>query len=274
MPESTNPSAPYTASVELIRTWGQAENGDVYEVALRPHLLDELHRRWPPLGLTRHAEQPHGPVVARIGLSDKWVIVPDVEESGDEPPLLAWDQLEQSLTVFTAHRLERTVAVHAAVFALDGSCVVVPASSDGGKSTLTVAAARAGATVLSDEYTLIDPTTGMVTGWHRPVRIRRGGGSVDRLPLAVRHDPVPVALLAVLDYHPGGRTTFAPISQAEAVGHILAHTLCARIRPDDAFDAAVAVARVATALAGPRGEADATIDELRRLSRREAGFEQ
>ena len=101
----------------------------VFKAALRPHLVDELRRRCPPLALMRHIDQPPGPVVARVGLSDAWVIVPDEEESGGNRPPLAWDQLQQSLTVFTAHRLARLVAVHSAAFRWDGKCVMVPASS-------------------------------------------------------------------------------------------------------------------------------------------------
>lgn len=256
---------PSLTHVELMRRWGEAENGDVYEVAIRPHLFPELDRRWPPLGLKRHAEQPDGPVVARIGLSDTWVIIPDVEESGDNPPLLAWDQLEQSLTIFTAHRLVHLVAVHAAAIAWDGRAIIVPASSGGGKSTLTVAAAKAGATVLSDEYALLDASTARVSGWHRAVRILRDDGGVDRLHLAVAHEPLPVGLIALISHVPGGVNTFAPISSATAVGEILAHTLSARSRPHEALNAAMAVARGTPAISGPRGEATEAVLELRRL---------
>lgn len=254
--------------MDLARVWGRGENGDIYEVALRPHLIAELERRWPSIGLERHLERPKGPVVARIGLSNTWVIVPDVEKSGDAPPLRAWDQLEQSLTVFSAHRLNRLVAVHAAVFAWDGKAVMVPASSGGGKSTLTVAASVAGATVLSDEYTLIDPTTGMVSGWHRPVRLKREDGGVDRMHLAEVHGPIPVALIAAVKYVPGVCAAFSYITPAEAVGHILEHALCAKYRPDETFDAAIAVARNADAVSGIRGDAGATVVELRRLVER------
>lgn len=116
----------------LERRWGVAESGEVYEVAVRPHLLDELRRRWPPVGLERRSSSV-GPVVARIGLSDVWVVVPDIEASGDSPPPVAWDLLERSLAVFTSLRLSRLVAVHAAVIERDGRALVVPATSGGGK---------------------------------------------------------------------------------------------------------------------------------------------
>jgi hypothetical protein len=251
--------------VELVRIWAEADNGDVFEVAIRPHLIPELERRWPPFGLARYAEQPGGPVVGRIGLSDRWVIIPDVEVSGDDPPLLAWDQLEQSLTVFAAHRLDSVVAVHAAAFAWGDRAVIVPAPSGGGKSTLTVAAADAGAKVLTDEYALLDPSTGRVTGWHRAVRLLRNDGGVDRLHLATPHVPMIVGLVASISHVPGGANAFSPISAAEAVGRILEHTLCARDRSAEAFEAAVAVARGASAVSGNRGEAAEAVIELRTL---------
>ena len=99
------------------------------------------------------------------------MVVPDAEGAGNNPPLVAWDLLERSLAVFAAHRLSRLVAVHAAVIGWHGRALVVPAVSGGGKSTLSLAAHQVGASVMSDEYALIDPETGFVTGWHRPVRI-------------------------------------------------------------------------------------------------------
>ena len=114
----------YPLDPTLERRWGVADSGDVYEVAVRPHLIDELRRRWPPLGLERRSTAC-GPVLARIGLSDRWVVVPDAETSGDDPPEVAWDLLERSLAVFAALRLETLVAVHAAVIGWHGKALVV-----------------------------------------------------------------------------------------------------------------------------------------------------
>lgn len=43
----------YPFDPTLERRWGVADNGDVYEVAVRPHLLGGLRRRWPSLGAPR-----------------------------------------------------------------------------------------------------------------------------------------------------------------------------------------------------------------------------
>lgn len=160
---------------------------------MRPGLVEELDRRWPPLGLRREL-RPVEPLEARFGLSDEWLIVPDVTESGDSPSPVAWDLMEPELGLFAVTRLRRLVAVHAAVIVWNGRALIVPAASGGGKSILSIAAAAAGAGVLSDEYALIDPGTGLVTGWRRPVRRRRDDGSIERL------DRTAAAMRAVLGW--------------------------------------------------------------------------
>ncbi|MCB1031676.1 MAG: hypothetical protein KDA95_10075 [Acidimicrobiales bacterium] len=251
----------YPIDPTLERRWGVAESGDVYEGAVRPHLIDELRRRWPPIGLKRQST-PAGAPVARIGLSDKWIVVPDAEVSGDNPPLLAWDMLERSLAVFSAHRLTKLVAVHSSVVAWKGRALVVPALSGGGKSTLTRAAHNAGATVLSDEYTLIDPGTGLVTGWNRPVRILTSGDGIDRLDIAVRSEPIPVGAIAFLTHDAHKANNWATISRGDATGKLLTHTICGTTRPNESLDAALAATADARLVAGTRGEADDAIVEL------------
>ena len=200
--------------MDLARFWGVAETGEAIEVAVAPSLVGELDRRWPPLGLERRTE-PATPVTARVGLSNSWVIVPDVEESGESPPPVAWDLLESTLTLFAVTRLTHLVAVHSAAIAHDGRVLVVPAVSGGGKSTLSIAAVEAGATLLSDEYTLIDPATGLVSGWRRPVRRLRDDGETDRLDITSASEPLPVGLVAAVAYDPEGSGTWRSISPGD-----------------------------------------------------------
>lgn len=178
--------------MELARCWGVAENGAVVEVAVAPSLVGELESRWPPFGLERRY-QPAEPIEARFGLSDAWMVVPDREPSGTSPSLAAWDHLETELTMFAVTRLNGIVPVHSASIAWKGSVLVVPARPEAGKSTLALAAHEFGAEVLSDEYTLIDPYTGLVTGWTRSVRRRNPDGTVDLVDIAVPSDPLLIA---------------------------------------------------------------------------------
>ncbi len=206
--------------------------------------------------------KPCEPVVGRLGLSDEWLIVADREPSGDSPSPVAWDLLESELSLFAASRLTPRVAVHSAAIARNGAVMVVPAISEGGKSTLALAAHRAGATVLSDEYTLIDPATGLVTGWRRPLRRRLGEASIERLDLAVPSDPLPVGLIAAVVYDPSAGNDWRAISAAQATMELIGHMLCARTRPDAALDAALALARNATAVRGTRGDVDDAVGDL------------
>jgi hypothetical protein len=249
----------------LTRFWGVAENGEVMEVAVRPHLVETLIERWPPVGMERR-ESPAEPVVAQRGLSDTWIIIPDRDESGDAPPPDAWDMLEQSMTAFAVTRLAHLVAVHAAAIEWEGQLILAPGASGSGKSSLSVAATEAGAAVLSDEYALINPLDGQVSGWKRPVRMRRDGAT-DRLDIAVASEPLPVGLIVFLEHQPGADNQWEPITPAHAAGKLLSHTICARDRPDESLDAALSVVRGARAVAGVRGEARPAIDELLALLR-------
>ena len=165
------------------------------------------------------------------------------------------------MAIFAAERLTGLVAVHAAVVTWRGLALVVPGASGVGKSTLCVAAAAVGAKVLTDEYALVDAASGQVTGWHRPIRVRRDGG-VDRLNLAVSSEPVTVGLVALVVHDPVAGSNWTPIAQADAVIGLMNNTVCARSRPDESLDAALSIARSARAVRGTRGEAKSSIVEL------------
>lgn len=241
------------------QSWGIADDGGVIEILVPAGSEATLDERWPPLGLTRSDEQP-----PRI---DRQITIVD-----DEPPSQAfvdgepspggWERLESELALFASERLDGLIAIHAGVIAHDGHVLLLPGISGTGKSTLCVEAAALGAHVLSDEYALVDPTSGYVIGWQRPVRVRQPNGAVDRRDITVAADPTPVGLVALLHFSPGSGGSWAPITPAEAVLGLLANTVCARSRPDESLDAALAIARNVPAIAGPRGEGATAIRQL------------
>lgn len=241
--------------------WGVADTGDSIEVAVRPHLVDELVKRWPPIGLARHLT-PTGAVRLTRGLSNGWTIIPDREESGDDPSSAAWDQLEQTMTAFAVQRLSRLVAVHAATIAWNGRVLIVPAASGSGKSTLCLAAVDAGADVLSDEYALIDPATGRVMGWRRPVEVAAGDTPSVRYDVAVDSPPLALGLVAFVAFHEGSGNEWVPLARSEVVAELLTHCVTAPLRPVESMDAALTVARSVRAIRGTRGAAAGAIREL------------
>lgn len=246
--------------VKLTRTWGVAENGDVVEIALAPALMAQMASQWPPLGLERR-DRPAEPLMARFGLSDTSLIEPNRETSGANPSSKAWGDLDSQLSLFTVNRLTRLVPVHAAAIAWNGSVLMVPGQSMAGKSTLALAAHDFGARVLSDEYTLIDPATGLVVGWNRPIRKRVNDGSTALVDVAVASDPLPVRLVALLRYE-DQTSSWNELSAADAAIEILSHTFSARTRPNESFDAVVAVSRGAQTIRGTRSSAHDVIPDL------------
>jgi len=61
------------------------------------------------------------------------------------------------------------VVLHAGVVSYRGRGILMPAPQDHGKSTLTTALVRAGCAFLSDEAAPIDPSTGVVRPFPRPI---------------------------------------------------------------------------------------------------------
>ena len=237
---------------QIVRCWGVADDRAIVEIAVHHTLAEALVERWPPRGLVR-SSRPIGPVAHRITVG---------ASVDDGRPGRGNDRLESELALFTSERLAGLVAVHAAVIVRGSDALLVPGSSGAGKSTLCVAAAAAGLDILTDEYALVDPTSGLVTGWRRPVRVRRPDGGIDRLDLATESDPIPVGLVALVRHDATAASSWAAISGAEAALGLLANTVCARSRPDEALDAALSIARSAPAVAGTRGEASQAIVEL------------
>ncbi len=240
---------------------GVADDGAVVEVTLpddAPDLADELDRRWPPAGLRRLDMAPEEAATSRFRLSG--------------PSTAGWDRLESDLGLFAAERVADRVAVHAALAVVDGRAIVLPGRSFTGKTTLGLALAEAGAVLATDEYALVDPTSGLVTGWPRPARIRVGAGESRREPVAPSIPPTPVALVGLLRHDSGHgedpAVTPESLSRADAVVRILDETVCARSRPEASLDAALHLSG-ATVVTGRRGEAAAAaawlIERLREL---------
>lgn len=253
---------PSDAAPENTTAWGVADDGAVVEVTLPAGATDRLDPLWPPLGLVRHETAPAGaPAALQIAVLAGTAGTLRVEVDGLPSPG-GWDRVESELALFAAERLAGLVAIHAAAVAHQGSVILVPGPTGTGKSRFSAAADGAGATVLTDEYALVDPTTGLVTGWTRPVRIRRPGGGVDRLDLARSTPPLPVGLVASVFYVPGAEATLEDMSAATTTMALLSNTVCAKSRPGEALDAALAIARTAQGVRGVRGDAPAAVAVL------------
>ncbi len=190
--------------------------------------------------------------------------------AGGRRELLAAD-LEEALFLFEAgvrfHVAERSpqrAFVHAGAVARDGRAIVLPGVPAAGKSTLTAALTRAGATYLSDEYAPIDGR-GRVHPFPKPLSIARPPHPrplqqpVEAFGGVQGTEPCPVGLVVFTSYA-GPKRHWRPrtLTPGEAVLELLRHATSAERHPEQTFRRLESVVLAAPALQGARGEADET----------------
>jgi HprK-related kinase A len=90
-------------------------------------------------------------------------------------PMLEW-----GLNWCVSSHCHQYLILHAAVLERDGRALILPAPSGAGKSTLCAALMFSGWRLLSDELTLIDPSTNQVVPLPRPVGLKNASIDVVR----------------------------------------------------------------------------------------------
>ncbi|HET9830832.1 MAG TPA: HprK-related kinase A [Vicinamibacterales bacterium] len=88
------------------------------------------------------------------------------------PADLAGALFEWTINYCVGRDAHRFVAMHAAVVERDGRALVISGESGAGKSTLCAALVLDGWRLLSDEFALLDPDTGMLSPLPRPVSLK------------------------------------------------------------------------------------------------------
>jgi hypothetical protein len=136
-----------------------------------------------------------------------------------------------------------------------------------GKSSLTAALVRAGATYYSDEYAVLDPR-GLVRPYARALSMRPyAGGPATRVPVEelggnAGTGPAPVGLVAHLRYDEGDGGGMQPVSRGRSVLHLVDNAVPAQSRPRAVMTALVAAVEHAVTLEGTRADADDTAKDL------------
>lgn len=169
--------------------------------------------------------------------------------------------LDAAIRLFVATHAPDLVFVHAGVVARGGRALVLPAATFAGKSELTAALVRAGATYYSDEYAVID-RAGLVHPYARALSLRpRGARAAAEVPAAMLGgmtgtQPVPIGLIAATVFDPSA--SWDPAERTTAAGALLllAHAGQAREHPERVLDTLERAAAGARVLEGPRGEAE------------------
>lgn len=88
------------------------------------------------------------------------------------PDALAGPSVEWGLNWCIGTKAHRWVVLHAAVVERGGRALIMPAPPGSGKSTLCAALAYSGWRLLSDEFALVDPETGVVHPVPRPISLK------------------------------------------------------------------------------------------------------
>jgi HprK-related kinase A len=96
------------------------------------------------------------------------------------PARLAGPLVEWSLNWCIGRYAHRWVVVHAAVVERGGNALILPAPPESGKSTLCAALTFSGWRLLSDEFALIDPETGLVLPVPRPISLKEAAIDIIR----------------------------------------------------------------------------------------------
>lgn len=180
-------------------------------------------------------------------------------------------RFESDFGLYVSEKLPGLIAVHAALLHVDDVIVVVPGYSGVGKSSLCVAAMEAGWEVWSDEYCLIDTTTGDVSGWPRPIRQRLPQGGVRRIDHQGPVGPGRATHVLTMTYSSEvSGLELEPVSPGQVAMDLMANTVCAQSRAEETFRATTQLAREVTGFGGRRGDVGQALDTLRELLKSKA----
>src|SRR3954451_6656083 len=171
------------------------------------------------------------------------------------------EMLLSSLELWVAEHARDRIFVHAGCAVHQGRAIVFPGRTMSGKSSLTAAMVRAGATYFSDEFAVLD-RRGRVHPYPRPMSIRPYDGSArHRVPVAkiggaVGTASAPLGLVAHLRYDGEAGWQVEQLSPGRAALALIDNTVAARSRPRAMLTAVGQATVSARAVSGRRGDAD------------------
>jgi hypothetical protein len=229
--------------------------------------LEAVRELLPPGSQPCPAEDLHATFTLKADSLGSYELTKDGElVGGGSSRAFVLDNLERQIHSLVALEAPAHIFVHAGVVGLDGAAMLIPGSSHTGKTSLVAALVRAGATYYSDEFGPLD-ATGDVHPFARPLAIRNErfeqvNHDVVTLGGVAGEGPLPVACVVITTFEPGAQFHPRQLSSGEAMLALLAHTVPAQTRPDEALQAINRALAGATAIQGPRGDADAVAPSL------------
>ena len=170
--------------------------------------------------------------------------------------------LESEIRHAVAARARGWTFIHAGVVGWRARAIVIAGRSRTGKTTLVAELVRAGAAYLSDEYAVLDPR-GRVHPFAKRLSIRGPGGcdrhaqllSAEELGGRSGQAALPVGMVVVTEHQLGAAWKPRSLTAGRAVLEMLAHTVAARLRPEESLASLERAVDGAIILKGERGEA-------------------
>jgi hypothetical protein len=179
----------------------------------------------------------------------------------------ALDTLETEMQLHVAEWARNQVFLHAGVVGWRGRAILLPGRSMAGKSTLVAALLRAGATYYSDEFAVLD-SRGRVHPYARRLSLRQDDRDKRLRPTAedlgseVGVRPLPIGLVVITRYQPGGRWHPQPMTPGLAMLELVDHAGAVQREPEMVMHTLEQALQGVTVLKGVRGEAEATAELL------------
>lgn len=195
-----------------------------------------------------------------------------VAEAEKEVEILAPEYAEdeiRELEHWVAEHAMDAVFIHAGVVALDGAAVLLPGRTHAGKSDLTAALLRAGASYGSDEYAVITPD-GLVHAYPRRLTLRTTQGVV-RVPAADLGsapftEPARVVAVADVRFEAGSSWDVTALTRGQTAMRLIDNAVAAQTRPVVVLDSVLAaLGSLRIGVQGVRGEAGEAAAEVLRL---------
>ena len=179
---------------------------------------------------------------------------------------VALEVLDAEVRAFIARQAPEHIFVHAGVVALDGRAIVMPGPTFSGKTTLVAEFVRAGALYYSDDLAVLD-SEGLVHPYPKPLSIRARDFSQTNHDIAslggsAGAGGIPVGVAVFSQYRPGASWDPHHLSRGDGVLALLANTVPARERPEQALRALTRAVDGAVVLEGERGEAVEVVEQL------------
>lgn len=167
------------------------------------------------------------------------------------------------------YRLQSLKAVHAGAVVFENRAILIPGSTHAGKSSIVAELLRRGATLLSDEYALIDEA-GRVHSYPRPMLLRDSCMRQSPvLPAELGSDyvknPVSVGWILALEYRHSSDWSVQEVPQSEALMILLRNTPHSMAESPAMVDFFLRAVSAAKCYAGQRGDAVQGADQILQL---------